>query len=307
MRRGRVLVGTSGWIYPHWKGRFYPEGLAHARQLAWLATHFPSVEVNGTFYSLARPEAFARWRAEVPAGFVFALKGSRYITHMLKLRGVETALANFFAQGVLRLGAQLGPILWQLPPQLGFERERAERFVAALPRTLAEAERLARRHDARLTGRSLLRAPDGHERPLRHALEVRHAGWLEEEALLLLAAHDVALVTADTADHHPLSLERTASFAYVRLHGSQALYASQYRDDELDEWAALVAAWRARGSDVFVYFDNDNKAYAPADAGRLIARLDARRTRRSVSDHKEGNHGPIDREDRRGAQRAHPL
>jgi uncharacterized protein YecE (DUF72 family) len=274
MRPGRVLVGTSGWVYPHWNGRFYPPELPRARQLAWLATRFPSVEVNGTFYSLGRPDAFARWRAETPPGFVFAVKGSRYITHMLKLRGGSAPLANFFAQGVLRLGAALGPILWQLPPQLGFDGERAEEFLAALPRTLTEAERLARRHDHRLDGRAATRAPDGHERPLRHALEVRHAAWLDEEALQLLAAYDVALVTADTADHHPLSMERTAGFAYVRLHGSRKLYGSRYRDAELDEWAALIDGWRRRGSDVYVYFDNDNKAYAPGDARRLIERLE---------------------------------
>jgi uncharacterized protein YecE (DUF72 family) len=276
MPPGPVRVGTSGWVYPHWNNRFYPRHLPRTRQLAWLATQFPSVEVNGTFYSLGRPDAFARWRAETPPGFIFAIKGSRYITHMLKLGGASTAapLANFFAQGILHLGAALGPILWQLPPQLGFERGRAEAFLAALPTTMREAERLARKHDHRLDGRAALRAPDGHERPLRHAFEVRHAAWLDEEALQLLAAYDVALVTADTADHHPLSMERTASFAYVRLHGSRKLYASRYRDDELDDWAALIDGWRGAGSEVFVYFDNDNKAYAPGDARRLIDRLD---------------------------------
>jgi uncharacterized protein YecE (DUF72 family) len=273
MRHGRLLVGTSGWIYPHWRARFYPARLPQKQWLAWLATQLPSVEVNGTFYSLARPPQFDAWRAATPDDFVFAVKGSRYLTHMLKLHEPRTPLANFFAQGLLRLGKKLGPILWQLPPFLAFDADRARAFFELLPRDLAAAERLARRHDHRLDGRCALVAPDGHDRPLRHALEVRHCSWLEEPALMLLAEHDLALVTADSADHHPLSLERTsAAFAYVRLHGAVALYASRYSDRELDEWAALVDAWRRRGSDVYVYFDNDAQAFAPHDARRLLDR-----------------------------------
>ncbi|HEX4462079.1 MAG TPA: DUF72 domain-containing protein [Polyangia bacterium] len=277
MRRGHVLIGTSGWIYPRWNaGRFYPADLPAKSRLAFISRAFATVEINGTFYSLSRPNNFAAWRQAVPRDFVFAIKGSRYITHMLKLRHCRKALANFFAQGVLALGRQLGPILWQLPPSLPFDRARADEFLAQLPHELAAAERLARRHDARLNGRSCLRTPksdDSRAQTLRHAVEVRHASWLAEDALQLLAAHGVALVTADSADHHPLSIERTAGFAYVRLHGSQKLYGSRYDDRELDDWAAQIDAWRARGSDVYVYFDNDEKAYAPADARRLSERL----------------------------------
>jgi uncharacterized protein YecE (DUF72 family) len=286
MRRGRVFIGTSGWIYPHWNGRFYPAGLPSKRQLAFMASHFGSVEVNGTFYSLSRPNCFEKWRADTPDDFLFAIKGSRYLTHMLKLKEPKAPLANFFAQGVLLLGKKLGPILWQLPPMFAFHADKARAFFELLPRCLADAERLARKHDHRLDGRSALRAPDGHERTLRHALEIRHASWLCEEALQLLCEFDIALVTADTADHHPLSLERTTDdFAYVRLHGARKLYASRYTDDELDEWAALVDRWRARGSDVYVYFDNDNKAYAPGDARRLLERVDPRLLRSPVDAH----------------------
>ena len=274
MRRGRAIVGTSGWIYRHWNGSFYPGDLPASRQLAYLAQRFSSVEVNGTFYGLSRPHCFEEWRSQVPDDFVFAIKGSRYLTHMLKLTRPVAPLANFFAQGVLRLGRQLGPMLWQLPPTLPFDAARAQAFLSLLPRDLRQAERLARRHDQRLDGRSALHAPDGHERPLRHALEIRHASWLSEEALQLISRFDVALVTADSADHHPLSMERTsADFAYVRLHGARKLYASRYTDDELDDWSALIDGWTARGSDVYVYFDNDNKAYAPGDARRLLERL----------------------------------
>ena len=141
---GRVLVGTSGWQYPRWRGDFYPRGLPRKNELGYLAARLPTVEVNGTFYSLTRPAACSAWREEVPEGFVFALKGSRYISHMLKLRRFEAALANFFASGILRLGPALGPILWQLPPQLPFEAERARTFFEALPRDVSGAERWAR-------------------------------------------------------------------------------------------------------------------------------------------------------------------
>lgn len=276
---GRILIGTSGWQYPSWRGDFYPAGLPHARELAYLATRFATVEVNGTFYSLTRPTACAAWRQQVPEGFLFAIKGSRYITHMLKLRRFEPALANFFASGILRLGPTLGPILWQLPPQLPFDRARARAFFLALPRDVAGAERWARRHDARTTGRAALTAAGGADGPLRHALEVRHASWLTEEALAVMRAFDVALVAADTAGRHPFSTVRTADFAYVRLHGSTVLYASRYRTGELTSWATRIAGWARGGADVFVYFDNDARGHAPHDALRLRALAEARLSR----------------------------
>jgi uncharacterized protein YecE (DUF72 family) len=186
---------------------------------------------------------------------------------MLKLRHFEVALANFFSSGLLRLGAALGPILWQLPPQLPFDAERTRRFFDAVPRDLAAAERWARRHDGRTSGRAALRAPDGHEAPIRRAVEVRHASWLTDGALELLRKLDVALVAAYTAGRHPFCLERTAGFAYVRLHGSVSLYASCYEDAELARWAARIAGWTA--DDVYVYFDNDAQGHAPHDALRL--------------------------------------
>jgi uncharacterized protein YecE (DUF72 family) len=270
---GRIRVGTSGWQYPRWRGDFYPRGLAQKRELRYLAARLPTVEVNGTFYSLTSPAACSAWRAEVPDGFVFALKGSRYISHMLKLRHFEPALANFFASGILRLGPALGPILWQLPPQLPFEAERARAFFEALPRDIAGAERWARRHDARTTGRAALTAAGGRERALRHAVEIRHPSWLALPALELLRAFDIALVAADTAGRHPFSLARTASFAYVRLHGATRLYASRYTDEELGTWADQATAWAAAGHDVFIYFDNDAEGHAPHDAVRLAARV----------------------------------
>jgi uncharacterized protein YecE (DUF72 family) len=278
---GRVLIGTSGWQYPRWRGDFFPAGLPQRQQLAYLARRLPTVEVNGTFYSLTRPSACEAWRAAVPASFVFAIKGSRYITHMVKLRNFEAPLANFFASGILRLGAQLGPILWQLPPQLPFDADRARRFFEALPRDVAGAERWARRHDARTTGRAALRAPDGRQRPLRYAVEIRHASWLADEALATLRALDLALVSAESAGKHPLCYDRTARFAYLRLHGSTALYASRYTDAELAAWAERIARWADSGDDVYVYFDNDAQGHAPHDALRLQAAVAERLGRAS--------------------------
>jgi uncharacterized protein YecE (DUF72 family) len=275
-RRGQVFIGTSGWNYRHWRrGAFYPPGLPQRKELAHLATQLNAVEINGTFYSLTRPTACAAWRQAVPPDFCFAIKGSRYITHMLKLGRFESPLGNFFAQGILLLGAQLGPILWQLPPQLPFDRQRARRFLQSLPRTIAQAERWARRHDTRTAGRAALTAPDGRQRALRHAVEPRHPSWFEEAALAELAAQQVALVSADTAGRHPFSLARTADFAYLRLHGSTQLYASRYSDAELDTWAARVRGLRDQGADVHVYFDNDAQGHAPHDALRLRAQVES--------------------------------
>jgi len=204
------------------------------------------------------------------------VKGSRYISHMLKLRNFETPLANFLSSGILRLGRQLGPILWQLPPALAFRRERALPFFAALPRDVAGAERWARRHDERTTGRAALTAAGRSDAPLRHAVEVRHASWLSDEALAVIREFDIALVAADTAGRHPFTTARTATFAYVRLHGATTLYASRYRTSELVPWAKRIAEWARRGADVFVYFDNDARGHAPHDALRLRRMVEAR-------------------------------
>jgi uncharacterized protein YecE (DUF72 family) len=267
-----IRVGTSGWIYPHWRGRFYPPGPPQKGWLPYVAARLTTVEINGTFYSLTRPSACEAWRAAVPEGFVFAVKGSRYITHMRKLTAFRSPLANFFASGILRLGSRLGPILWQLPPQLPFDRARAEPFLSALPEDVRGAERWARRHDERTTGRAALTAPDGRDLPLRYALEVRHESWLSDAALDLLSRRGVALVAADTAGRHPFSLLRTSrSLAYVRLHGPRRLYEGAYTEAELGRWAGRCLEWAREGAEVFVYFDNDRDAQAARDALALQA------------------------------------
>lgn len=266
-----VRIGISGWTYPPWRKVFYPEGLAHRRELEFASRRMTSIEINGSFYALQRPESWQSWREQTPDDFVFSVKGGRFITHLKKLRDVETPLANFFASGVLALGDKLGPMLWQLPPNLGFDEQRVADFLALLPRTTTEAAALAGRHDERLEGRSWLTTDA--DRPIRHAMEVRHPSYETAVFTDLLRAHDVAVVTADSAGKWPLLLEPTTDLAYVRLHGDAELYASGYSDEALDVWAARVQDWRGRGCDVVVYFDNDVKVAAPFDAARLMARL----------------------------------
>ncbi len=275
-------VGISGWLYPRWRGTFYPKGLPHASELPFAASRLNSVELNGSFHSLQRPQCYAQWRAVTPDGFVFSIKGSRFITHMKKLNDVGGALANFLASGVLALEGKLGPILWQLPPNLGFDADRLRRFFDLLPRDTVAAAKLGKKHDERVKGRSYLRVDE--KRPIRHALEVRHETFMTPAFIDVLREHQIALCVADTAGKFPFLEDVTADFVYVRLHGDVELYASGYSDDALDRWAHKVRTWQSGKDpreavrispkkppkratrDVFVYFDNDAKVHAPFDA-----------------------------------------
>ena len=274
---GRIHVGISGWTYPAWRGDFYPAGLRQKDELKYAAEHLTSIEINGSFYSLQRPSSYAAWRDQTPDDFVFAIKGGRFITHMKKLADVETPLANFYASGVLALGRKTGPFLWQLPPNLGYDEERLANFFDLLPRTAQQAAELAARHDAKVPDdRALTTVPDDiRDMHLRHALEVRHASFEErcDELIALLREHDVALVVADTAGRWPKLDAVTSDHVYVRLHGDKELYASGYTPKALDSWAEKVRGWADDGCDVYVYFDNDMKGYAPHDAMALIERV----------------------------------
>lgn len=287
---GDVRIGISGWRYAPWRGVFYPSGLAQRRELEFASRQMRSVEINGSFYSLQRPDSYRAWRAETPDDFVFSVKGPRFVTHMKKLAGVETPLANFFASGVLALGDRMGPLLWQLPPNLGFDADRLARFFDLLPRSTAAAARLAEQHDDKVPEGRALTETDA-DRPLRHVLEVRHDTFVTPAFPALLRAHDVGLVVADTAGRWPHLEDLTSDVVYVRLHGESELYVSGYDDASLDRWAAKVRAWSTgtpppdgpriappaadRPRDVYVYFDNDVKVRAPFDAMALAARLDA--------------------------------
>ena len=266
-----IRIGISGWRYDPWRGMFYPEGMPHRRELEFCGRHFPTVEINGSFYSLQRPEYYEQWYRETPEGFLFAVKGSRYITHMLRLTKIEKPLANFFASGILNLREKLGPFLWQFPPMFRYHEQRLARFFDLLPRTTAEALSLARRRDARMIGRSRL-AIDA-DRPLRHALEIRHPSFMTAEFTRLLRKHDIGLVVADTAGKWPKMFHVTSDFVYVRLHGDLQIYTSGYSDKALDSWARRIRAWDKAGRDVYVYFDNDVKVKAPFDALNLMRKL----------------------------------
>jgi uncharacterized protein YecE (DUF72 family) len=285
---GTVRVGISGWAYKPWRGKFYPQDLPHKRELAYAAERFGSIEVNGTFYRLQQPKSFARWAEDTPDDFVFALKAPRFITHLKRLRDIEAPLANFFASGPLRLGAKLGPVLWQFPANLRFDAERFEAFLARLPHDTQAAAKLAHKHDTRVSGRTWLKTDA--RRPLRHAVEIRHESFCTEPFIAMLRRHKVALVCADTPEW-PLLMDVTSDFVYCRLHGAEELYASGYDDEALDDWARRVRAWargteprdaqraappvrkRQAGRDVYVYFDNDAKVRAPVDAEALAKRL----------------------------------
>ena len=266
-------IGISGWTYAPWRGVFYPKGLVHRDELSYAAERLDSIEINGSFYSLQRPSSYRRWAAETADDFVFSVKGGRYITHILRLRNARIALANFFASGVLALGPKLGPLLWQLPPTLAFDEDSLRAFLDMLPRTTAQAAALGA--DASLDEDRTFLDP-GTDRPLRHAVEVRHPSFEDAAFVRLARETDVAIVVADTAGRYPVIREVTTGFMYVRLHGDEELYTSGYTDESLDRWAADMRGWLDAGLDVYAYFDNDVKVRAPVDAMALRERLAGR-------------------------------
>jgi uncharacterized protein YecE (DUF72 family) len=288
-RSGTVRIGISGWNYGGWRGSFYPSGLHPSDELAYASRQVDTIEINGTHYSLQRPDSFARWHDETPEGFVFAVKGSRFITHLKQLRDIETPLANFFASGVLRLEEKLGPFLWQFSPRFRFDPARLDHFFTLLPKDTETAADLAERHDQRLSGHAWTRTKA--RRELRHTIEIRHPSFLDPAFVALLRRHRIALVFADSVTW-PYAEDVTADFVYLRLHGSEELYASGYSDEALDHWAARIKLWarglepndarliapetrtpRHNARDVYVYFDNDAKVRAPVDARSLRAKL----------------------------------
>jgi uncharacterized protein YecE (DUF72 family) len=292
--RARIRIGISGWRYEPWRGVFYPKELPQRLELPYAAHNFNSIEINGSFYSLQAPAAWRAWYEATPERFVFSVKGPRFITHMLKLRDVEQPLANFFASGLLALGGKLGPILWQFAPWLRFRPKRFEAFFRMLPHDTEAALRLARRRHPRMHGRSVLAIDEA--RPMRHAVEIRNASFLDRCFIDLLRERRVALVVAETARTWPMMRDVTADFMYLRLHGDRKMYQSGYSGTSLDRWAQAIRAWRRGrepsdlppdavrvdgpapprpgGRDVFCYFDNtDVKLRAPADARGLMDRL----------------------------------
>ena len=263
---------------------------ATACRTQYAASILPVIEINGSFYSLQRPSSYARWYADTPKGFVFTVKGPRYITHMRRLKNVEAPLANFFASGLFNLREKLGPILWQLPPSFRYDHDRLADFLDLLPHDTKAALAMARRRDAFMKGRTRL-AIDA-SRTVRHAIEIRHESFLDSGFVDLLLERNIALVIAETARRWPMTHDITADFVYMRLHGDKKLYQSGYSAKSLDGWAKRIAAWH-RGSepsdarkisprkpptrkprDVYCFFDNtDVKLRAPFDAQALARKL----------------------------------
>ncbi len=234
---GAVHIGTSGWHYKHWKGRFYPEKLPALKMLDYYRQHFDTVEINSSFYRLPPETALHEWAAATPPGFCFAAKGSRFLTHMKKLKDPEEGVAKFMERMEL-LGEKLGPIVFQLPPWWEVNAERLEAFLKVLPR-----------------GR-------------RYAFELRNPTWHSAEVLGILKRHNAAFCIYDLAGYQS-GFEVTADFTYVRLHGPGGAYQGSYSDEALREWAKRIRAWRRRLRAVYVYFDNDQDAYAAHNARAL--------------------------------------
>jgi uncharacterized protein YecE (DUF72 family) len=286
MSTGIVRVGISGWTYAPWRGVFYPKTVAREQELAYAAGHFRTIEINATFYGMQRPEAFGCWANQVPAEFVFAVRAPRTITHIMRLREPQVPLANFLASGLLRLGLHLGPILWQFPPNFRFDPARIAPFLKMLPHDTGHAAILGRKHDNKLRAPAWLEVDI--RRPMRHVFEIRHKSFLCQEFVDLLRAHDVGLVCADSVKW-PRLMDLTSDFVYCRLHASPERYPNGYDNAALDEWSRRARIWasgeepedaeriggkgRQRKRDVFVFFDNDKKLRAPANAMELIRRL----------------------------------
>jgi uncharacterized protein YecE (DUF72 family) len=269
---GRAWIGISGWRYAPWRGVFYPPGLPQRRELEFASRRLATIEINGSFYRLQRPEFYAKWSADTPPGFLFSVKAHRYITHILRLKHCEEAVAKFFGSGPLRLGPKLGPFLWQFPPSFKWDPPRMKAFLELLPRDAASAEALAKKHRAWMPGAG---SPDKKNFRLRHAFEIRNESFKDPAFAALLRRRHAALVVADTAGKWPLFFEPTADFMYLRLHGDVLMYVSGYGEKALNAWAARIRAWARKKLDVYCYFDNDVKVRAPFDSMRLAQILGA--------------------------------
>ena len=236
-------IGTSGWHYDHWRSRFYPEKLTKRKWLEFYATNFTTVELNSSFYRLPSEAAFAIWRDSSPANFTFAVKVSRFITHIKRLRDVEEAVDKFVARAQI-LGEKLGPLLFQLPPNMHRDDERLESFLSILPQGM------------------------------KHVFEFRHQSWLEETVFTILHKYNIGLCVFDMPSLS-CPLVTTADFAYIRFHGSTGLYWSCYSDEELADWAKRLADLAVNLKAVYIYFNNDAEAFAVRNAMTLRGYLQA--------------------------------
>ncbi len=237
----KLYIGTSGWVYNHWRGLFYPEGLAQAKWLEFYTQHFSTVELNNTFYQLPSEKTFAGWRERSSPGFAYAVKVSRLITHLKKLRNVEEVLDNFLSRSQL-LGEKLGPLLYQLPPSMPRNDAVLEAFLQLLPPGL------------------------------HHVFEFRHESWLDDQVFDLLREHNAGFCIYDMPGL-TTPVVATVDFAYIRFHGSADLYGSCYTDTELEEWAKRIAELGQGLNSIYIYFNNDAEAFAISNAKTLSEKL----------------------------------
>jgi len=233
----QYYIGTSGWHYEHWQHRFYPDKLTKAKWLAFYATRFTTVELNNSFYRLPSEAAFVAWHDSSPTDFTFAVKVSRFITHIKRLANTEEAVANFITRAKI-LGEKLGPLLYQLPPNMHRNDERLESFLSTLPQGM------------------------------RHVFEFRHQSWLNDEVFEILHKYNIGLCVFDMPSLS-CPLVATADFAYIRFHGSTGLYSSCYSDEELVDWAKRLANLATTLKAVYIYFNNDAEAFAVNNASTL--------------------------------------
>lgn len=234
MKKGRVYIGTSGWSYKHWVGKFYPPGLPSSRQFAFYQQHFTTVELNNSFYRLPPPENFANWRNETNAKFIFAVKANRFLTHMKKLIVDRSSIHRLFAS-VDELEEKLGPILFQLPPKWKINEDRLAAFLAALPKGY------------------------------RYAFEFREHSWYNDNVYALLRKYNVSFCIYEL-EYHQSPEVVTSDFIYIRLHGPGSKYQGSYTNATLALWAAKMEGWQKQGKDVYIYFDNDQEGYAAFNA-----------------------------------------
>ncbi len=228
-------IGTSGWSYSHWKEIFYPSHITESKWLDFYSDHFDTVEVNATFYRLPSPKTFDNWYQKTPDSFIWAVKGSKFITHTRRLKDSKEPLTRLYT-AIEGLREKLGIILFQLPPSLSFDKELFLTFCENLDHT----------HN--------------------HALEIRHPSWIDSHIFEILKMYNIAYCLSDTAGKYPYHEAITADFIYIRLHGSQNLYVSKYSEDELQEWAKKIRNWNMP---TYIYFDNDNRGFAIKNAKRL--------------------------------------
>ncbi len=244
---GNYYIGTSGWHYDHWRNRFYPEKSSKTEWLEFYAGHFNTVELNNSFYRLPSEAAFSNWYNSSPAGFTFAVKVSRFITHIKRLKNSEEAVENFIGRA-RNLKDKLGPLLYQLPPSMRRDDSRLASFLSALPRGM------------------------------KHVFEFRHESWLDEKVFQILRQHNAGLCIFDMPSFRS-PLTATADFAYVRFHGSSGLYSSCYSEEELADWAKELATLATKLEGVYIYFNNDAEAFAVSNAKTIRRYLQARQER----------------------------